>query len=163
MTEEEAERKTVLESAHTRQSYEHPVTSLDGPSASLDAIRRSSHSDRLPRSPVDKTMEKAQKQAEKSERKGANEQVMSDRTLGTMRSPSAERSHGQAGSTLPVVEEAGEAGSTGGRSGGSVGGSAPDEKERGRSRDGDGKSQGGIRRVVSAGEQPTSDKVVLGG
>lgn len=101
-------------------------------------------------------MEKAQKQAEKSERKGANEQAMPDRTLGTMRSSSAERSHGQTGSTLPVVEEAGEAGSTGGRSGGSVCGNAVEEKERGRSREGD--SQGDIRRVVN-GEQPmTTEK-----
>lgn len=101
-------------------------------------------------------MEKALKQAEKSERKGANEQAMPDRTLGVVRSPSAERSHGQAGSTLPVVEEAGEAGSTGGRSGGSVGGNAIDEKERGRSRD-EG-FQGSIRRVISGDQQPMSEK-----
>jgi hypothetical protein len=148
MTEEEAGRKKASES-------DHPTSAVEGHTTPIDAIRSSSHSDRLPRSPVDKTMEKAQKQADRSERKGANEQAISDRTLGTMRSPSAERSHGQAGSTLPVVEEAGEAGSTGGRSGGSVGGNAVDEKDRGRSRDE--KSQGGIRTVIN-GEQSTTEK-----
>jgi hypothetical protein len=100
---------------------------VDGPSTSLEMTRKSGHSDRdhhHHRSPVDKTMEKAQKQAEKSERRGANEHALPDRTLGTMRSSSADRSHGQLGSTLPIVEEAGEASSTGGRSngGGSNGG-----------------------------------------
>ncbi|KAH0538498.1 hypothetical protein FGG08_004885 [Glutinoglossum americanum] len=38
------------------------------------------------------------------------------RTLTSVRSPSAERTSGVAGATLPVVEEAGEAGSTSGRS-----------------------------------------------
>ncbi len=155
ITEEEAERKKALEPDRAHQSLDHPLSAVDGPT-SLDAIRRSSHSDRLPRSPVDKTIEKAPKQAERSERKGGNEQAMPERVLGPMRSPSVERSHGQAGSTLPVVEEAGEAGSTGGRSGGSVGGNAVDEKDRGRSRDGE--SQGGIRRVIS-GEQQTTDNV----
>lgn len=65
---------------------------------------------------TDKVMRKAEKQAEKSERAGAKESRSPDRTLGTVRSPSAERSGGIAGQTLPVVEEAGEAGSTSGRS-----------------------------------------------
>jgi hypothetical protein len=147
MTEEEAERQRALEP-------DPPIAAVDGPSLSLDAVRSSNHSDRLPRSPVEKTMEKAQKQADKSERKGASEQAMPDRTLGTVRSPSAERSHGQAGSTLPVVEEAGEAGSTGGRSGGSVGGNVAVEKERDILRD---ESQSGVRRVIS-GQQPTMEK-----
>ncbi len=103
-------------------------------------------------------MEKAQRQAERSEERGANEQAMPDRHLGAMRSPSAERSHGQAGSTLPVVEEVGEAGSTGGRSGNSVGGgSVVDEKEKGRPRDDE--TRGGIRRVRSEAEPPTREKV----
>lgn len=158
MTEAETERKKTSEADPTSQAHDHSISALDGSttSRSLDAIRRSSHSDRLPRSPVDKTMEKALKQAEKSERKGANEQAISDRTLSAVRSPSTERSHGQGGSTLPVVEEAGEAGSTGGRSGGSIGENAIDEKERGRSRDEC--LQGGIRRVVSGDQQPMSEK-----
>ena len=154
VTEEEAERKKVLEKEHTRQSNDHNI-STDGPITSLDVARRSSHSDRLPRSPVDKTMEKAQKQAEKSERKGANEQAMPERVLAVARSPSAERTHGQAGSTLPVVEEVGEGGSTGGRSGTSVGGSAVDEKER--SGWGEEESKGGIRRVISSEQSGTEN------
>jgi 1-phosphatidylinositol-4-phosphate 5-kinase len=61
-------------------------------------------------------MRRAEKQAGKTERAGANESTSPDRTLSTVRSPSAERSGGITGQTLPVVEEAGEAGSTSGRS-----------------------------------------------
>lgn len=150
MTEEEAGRKKVSEA-------DQPVAAVNDTGTSLDAVRSSSHSDRLPRSPVDKTMEKAQRQAERSERRGASEPAMPERHLGAMRSSSAERSHGQAGSTLPVVEEAGEAGSTGGRSGTSVGGTGAEEKDRGRSRDDE--SRGGIRRVISEGRPPSTDKV----
>jgi hypothetical protein len=119
----------------------------------------STHSDRLQRSPVDKPMtmteEAHTQQAEKSERKGANDPAVLDRaSLGTMRTASPERSHGQSGggSILPVVEEAGEAGSsTGGRSnGGSAVGNALDEKEKGRW--GDGESRAGIGSIVG-GEQ----------
>ena len=151
MTEEEAGRRKASEA-------DRALSTLDGTATgtSLDAIRRSSHSDRLARSPVDSAMEKAQKQAERSERRGANEQAMPERTLGVVRSPSAERSHGQAGSTLPVVEEAGEASSTGGRSGNSVSGPVVDEEEKGRPRDNE--PQGGIRRVVSGGEPPITEK-----
>lgn len=131
MTEEEAERRKTIEAGRPRRSQEHPVPGVDGPSTSIETGPRSSHSDRRPLSPVDRTMAKAQRQAEKSERKGAHEQAMPEHTLRTLRSPSAERSHGQAGSTLPVVEEAGEAGSTGGRSGDNMGDSTIDEKERG--------------------------------
>jgi 1-phosphatidylinositol-4-phosphate 5-kinase len=159
MTEEEAERKKASEAEHAGKPHDHTIPTVDGATTSLDAVRRSSHSDRLPRSPVDKTMDRAQKQADKSVRKGANEQAVPEHTLGTVRSPSADRSLGQAGPTLPVVEEAGEAGSTGGRSGGSLTGSVTgnvvDETERGRSRDSE--SRGGIRRVIS-GEHPATEK-----
>lgn len=155
MTEEEAERRKVLDKEHTRQSNDQNLWTVDGPITSLDVARRSSHSDRLPRSSVEKTIEKAQKQAEKSERNGANEQAMPERILATTRSSSAERTHGQAGSTLPVVEEVGEGGSTGGRSGTSVGGSVVDEKERGGERGEE--SKGRIRRVISS-KEPSVEK-----
>ncbi len=160
MTEEEAERKKASGSEHAVQSLDHTVSTVDGATRSIDAVRMSSHSDRQPRSPVDATMDKAHKQSEKSERRGANEQAMPDRTLGTMRSSSADRTHGQAGSTLPVVEEAGEAGSTGGRSRNSVAGNAVDEKES--SIPEDKTSQGGIRRVIS-NDQPMTEKADAGG
>ncbi len=102
MTEEEAERKKASGSEHAGQYLDHTVSTVDGATRSIDTVRMSSHSDRQARSPVEKTMEKAQRQAEKSEKKGANEQAMPDRTLGTMRSSSADRTHGQTGSTLPV-------------------------------------------------------------
>ncbi|KAI9787668.1 MAG: Phosphatidylinositol-4-phosphate 5-kinase [Geoglossum umbratile] len=54
--------------------------------------------------------------AERAERQGVNEEDRPPRTLTTVRSPSAERTNGVAGATLPVVEEVGEAGSTSGRS-----------------------------------------------
>lgn len=157
MTEEEAERRKTSEAGRQPQSREHPVSAGDDPSTSLEITGRSSHSDRCSRSPADKTVSKAQKQAEKSERRGANEQAVPDYTLRTIRSPSAERSHGQAGSTLPVIEEAGKAGSTSDKSGASVAGNAIDEKERARARDDE--IKGSIRRVVSdEHQQPMIDK-----
>ncbi|KAF2838582.1 SAICAR synthase-like protein, partial [Patellaria atrata CBS 101060] len=69
----------------------------------------------IPRSPTDIVMEKAEKQAEKSKRRGASEDNTPERIIAAVRSPSADR--GELGSTLPVVEEAVESGSTGGRSG----------------------------------------------
>ena len=158
MTGEEAERKKASEGEHAGRSFDHTVSTVDGAGRSLDAVRMSSHSDRLPRSPVEKTMDEAQTQAEKSERKGAHEPAaMPDRTLGTMRSSSPERSHGQTGSTLPVVEEAGEAGSTGGRSGGSVGGNAVDEsKGIGKWREGEARAGGG--NVVGGEQALTNEK-----
>jgi 1-phosphatidylinositol-4-phosphate 5-kinase len=54
--------------------------------------------------------------AERAEKQGGSEEDRHQRTLTTARSPSAERTNGVAGATLPVVEEAGEAGSTSGRS-----------------------------------------------
>lgn len=67
------------------------------------------------RSPTDIVMERAERQAERSRRLGANEDEVPDRAIRAVRSPSAER--GEIGFTLPVVDEAVESGSTGGRSG----------------------------------------------
>lgn len=58
-----------------------------------------------------KVVEQAEKQARKTEKQGATEDRHRDRTLGSMRSPSADRSGGVAGATLPVVEEDKEASS----------------------------------------------------
>ncbi|PWW80543.1 SAICAR synthase-like protein [Tuber magnatum] len=52
----------------------------------------------------------------RAEGTGANEVDQPARGLGTVRSPSAERTGAAAGAVLPVVEEAGEGGSTGARS-----------------------------------------------
>ena len=115
MTKEEADREPP------NRSSEKDITSLaqiDGTqvhSASFEGPRLSSEP--LGRSSVERTLEKAQKEAKKSERQGRNESDTPERVLGAARSPSAERSDGVRGTTLPVVEEAGEAASTGGRSG----------------------------------------------
>ena len=95
MTREEAER----------QSYDQ----LDG-----SVNPRSSH--HLSRTSTDKVMEKAEKQARKTEERGASEGDAPSRTISVARSPSAERTNGIGGSTLPVLEEVGEGGSTGERS-----------------------------------------------
>lgn len=91
MTAEEAERE--------KQSGEH----LDG------AHRQTSFG--LSRKSTDKVVQKVEKQAQKTEQQGANEETTPDRTITSMRSTSAEIQGGVGGQTLPVVEEDGEAGS----------------------------------------------------
>ncbi|KAF3005041.1 Phosphatidylinositol-4-phosphate 5-kinase [Curvularia kusanoi] len=67
------------------------------------------------RTSTDRVMEKAEHQAEKTQRHGHHpERDVPNLHMRAVRSPSAER--GEIGTTLPVVEEAGEAASVGGRS-----------------------------------------------
>ncbi|KAJ4365909.1 Phosphatidylinositol-4-phosphate 5-kinase [Neocucurbitaria cava] len=66
------------------------------------------------RSSTDKVMEKAEHQADRSRQRGRSEEDVPSRELRAVRGPSAER--GEIGTTLPVVEEAGESSSVGGRS-----------------------------------------------
>jgi 1-phosphatidylinositol-4-phosphate 5-kinase len=120
MTKEEAERRGEEEGGQPSSGAEagiraqrrgDSIMSVDGARSSRDSA------DPGPRSPaVDKTMQKAYKQADKSEKRRSSKEEPPERTFGTVRSPSAERTLGSAGATLPIVEEAGEAGSTGGRS-----------------------------------------------
>lgn len=64
------------------------------------------------------TIQRNENEALKAEKRGDDEGDRPDpRTIGVVRSPSAERTNGLQGQTLPVVEELGEASSTGGRSG----------------------------------------------
>jgi 1-phosphatidylinositol-4-phosphate 5-kinase len=64
------------------------------------------------------TVQRNENDAIKSEKRGEHESDRPDpRLISTIRSPSAERTGGLQGQTLPVVEEMGEASSTGGRSG----------------------------------------------
>lgn len=63
---------------------------------------------------TDRVLEKAEVQAERSRQRGRSEDDIPHRDLKAVRSPSAER--GELGTTLPVVEEAGESSSVGGRS-----------------------------------------------
>ncbi len=122
MTKEEADRRKEdgvpplheSEAGVQAQQRGDSHLSFDGTGNSRDS------SDRAPRSPaIDGTMQKAQRQADKSslERRRSSKDEPPDRTLTTFESAGAEKSHGNLGATLPIVEEAGEAGSTGGRSG----------------------------------------------
>ena len=61
-------------------------------------------------------IKRAETEAIKTEKRGSNEESVPNRILTTVRSPSAERTNDRAGMTLPIVDEAGESSSTGGRS-----------------------------------------------
>ena len=100
-----ATTKTQEEASRERASGAGGSLSLDNPSRGRPTLSN----------------EQAEKQAARmSERdgagSGANQGEKPERTLAAVRSPSADRTNGVAGAILPVVEEAGEAGSTSGRS-----------------------------------------------
>lgn len=104
MTREEAERETAKQSTDA-------------------AIMRSTESTRhheartVSRTNTDNSViQMAENQALKTEKRGANEDSIPDRTLTTIRSSSAERNSDRAGMTLPIVDEVGESSSTGGQS-----------------------------------------------
>lgn len=97
--------------AMTREEQEraaHSSEQMDG-STSHHTNKRSSFN--LSRKSTDRVIERAEKQARKSEEHGATEDERKDRTLSAKRSGSAERTNGVAGATLPVVEEDREASS----------------------------------------------------
>ena len=98
----------------TREEAERELQRNDQLDGSVHT-RTSSHY--LSRGSAERTMDKAERQARKSGQGGASEANVPDKFLSTVRSPSAERTNGLAGAILPVVEEVGESGSTGGRSG----------------------------------------------
>ncbi|KAF1970403.1 SAICAR synthase-like protein [Bimuria novae-zelandiae CBS 107.79] len=97
-TREAAEREKTEDAAHT----------INDPLLSGVNITRSE------REATEKVLQKAQAEAEHSRRHGASEEDLPKREMRIVRSPSAER--GELGTTLPVVEEAQETSSTGGRS-----------------------------------------------
>ena len=97
-TREAAEREKVDESAHTIS----------------DPLLTGVNMTRGERDSTDRIFHKAQAEAEHTKRHGATEEDVPKREMRIVRSPSAER--GELGTTLPVVEEAQETSSTGGRS-----------------------------------------------
>ena len=112
MTREEAERN-----AHVSEQLDGSAGGTPHRESSFPFSRRStdktSNRDRrsLDQKSTDKVIDKAEKQAHKTEKEGATEEPQRDRTLASVRSPSAERTGGTAGATLPVVQEDGEGGS----------------------------------------------------
>ena len=86
---------------------------------SLDSGRGRSNSQPMHRpNNANSTLQRNEQEAIKTEKRGDDETHRPDpRTISVVRSPSADRSGGLQGQTLPVVEEFGEASSTGGRSG----------------------------------------------
>ena len=89
----------------TKEEQDREAESRDQHDGSIDTTRHSR------KSSDNKVVQRAEKQAHKTEMEGAVEEPQHDRTRSAMRSSSAERSQGVQGATLPVVEEAGEAGS----------------------------------------------------
>lgn len=100
---------TKTKEAAEREKQEAAMTATNEPN--LTGVNLT-HRDRVS---TEQVMEKAEHQAERSRRRGASEENVPDRSMHMIRSPSAER--GELGTTLPIVEEAAESSSTGGRSG----------------------------------------------
>jgi 1-phosphatidylinositol-4-phosphate 5-kinase len=94
---------TKTKEAADREKMEEATNDLN--ELSLDGINRSS---------TDRVIEKAEHQADRSRRQGHGEENVPNLHMRAVRSPSAER--GEIGTTLPVVEEAGESSSVGGHS-----------------------------------------------
>jgi 1-phosphatidylinositol-4-phosphate 5-kinase len=99
---------TKTKEAADREKREEATNELSG--LSLDGL----NSTPMQRSATDKVIQKAEQQAERSRRHGHTEDDVPSFHMRAVRSPSAER--GEIGTTLPVVEEAGESSSVGGHS-----------------------------------------------
>ncbi|KAG9897695.1 SAICAR synthase-like protein, partial [Aureobasidium melanogenum] len=103
----EAEKEQLLEQGSDRlnQAIHNIEGTLDDPQLSgVNILRSSDHNP----AGTDKVMRKAEKQAEKSRHRGANEDDIPDRAIGAVRSPHAENDNMI---TLPVIGEAAENGS----------------------------------------------------
>ncbi|RDL33882.1 SAICAR synthase-like protein [Venustampulla echinocandica] len=87
-------------------SNSNPISNRD-PNTSLDSGRRSGS----------QPMNRNEIEVSNSEKRNDEAERPDPRIISAIRSPSAERTGGLQGQTLPVVEELGEASSTGGRSG----------------------------------------------
>ena len=137
------------------------VPIVDGATAkaSIDENRKSTASMRTQQSPkTEKVMERAEREAQKSQRKGASEDDVPERRLGAVRSPSADRGDGYGGTTLPVVEEVvGESQSTGGRSGGSRERREERESSQERSRPKSPTTHGATLQTVAQPPSPKDD------
>lgn len=105
-TREEAER----EAAEKATAEATGVATTETARNRLDTHQtQRSNSDNL-------VIQRAETEAMKSEKRGPSEDSVPNRTITTVRSPSAERTNDRAGMTLPIVDEVGESSSMGGRS-----------------------------------------------
>jgi 1-phosphatidylinositol-4-phosphate 5-kinase len=95
------------EAAEREKSHEQPAAVNDPLLAGINLNASQQHA-------TDRVMEKAERQADRSRQRGRNEDDVPTREMKAVRSPSADR--GEIGTTLPVVEEAGESSSVGGHS-----------------------------------------------
>ncbi len=86
----------------SKEEAEREKQSHDGRDGSFGVHRG------LSRTSADRSMNQAGPQVSKA---GASEDVVHDRMLGAVRSPSPDKANGATGKTLPVVEEDGEANS----------------------------------------------------
>ncbi|CAG8977049.1 hypothetical protein HYALB_00005756 [Hymenoscyphus albidus] len=108
--------------AAARQGIPHTnsntFSARDQNTSSQDSGRRRSNSIPMHRSNTpNATLQRNESEAMNSERRDDEGHRPDPRTLSVVRSPSTDRVGGHQGQTLPVVEELGEASSTGGRSG----------------------------------------------
>ncbi|KAI9745874.1 MAG: Phosphatidylinositol-4-phosphate 5-kinase [Claussenomyces sp. TS43310] len=107
-TREEAEREDVATEQEARNA------TFEG---SIDAPRHRSESQTAQRTDTDSpVVHRAEGEGISSEKRGSSEEPAHDRTITTVRSPSAERGNERTGMTLPIVDEVGESSSTGDRS-----------------------------------------------
>jgi 1-phosphatidylinositol-4-phosphate 5-kinase len=101
----------------TPHTNSNPVSNRN--TSSLDSGQRQSDGQHGRRSSISNSViQRNEQDAHRGEKRGEDERDRPEpRMLSALRSPSAERSNGMQGQILPVVEEMGEASSTGGRSG----------------------------------------------
>ncbi|KAI9641252.1 Phosphatidylinositol-4-phosphate 5-kinase [Ciborinia camelliae] len=118
--------KSQEEAAREEECPLPPIPHTDS-NLTAGSTRRRSSSAHMHRTITNNaTIQRAENEALRTEHDGRREHV-EPRTVSTVRSPSAERTNGLQGQILPVVEEMGEASSTGGRSGRSIRSTYDDE------------------------------------
>lgn len=121
--------KSKEEAAREEECPLPPVPHTDS-NLTMGSTRRRSNSAHVHRTVTNNTtIQRAENEALRTEHEGRREHI-EPRTVSTIRSPSAERTNGLQGQILPVVEEMGEASSTGGRSGRSIRSTHDDDDER---------------------------------
>lgn len=128
-TREQAERELTERVA--AEAAQEQADAAAGDEGHHGRRRSRSHSQLTQLSNADNSViQRAEAQAMKSEKHSSKKDDRPERTLLALRSPSAERTNGVNGAILPVVEEAGEASSTGGRSNQTADGEFDEKGER---------------------------------